>query len=249
MHYVALRKDSGKHVAALLLKNLASTHISTNMGHTPLHLACERYKTELVQVLLDSKAMPGSIDRNNNTALHALLLSPGRDTVAKDIVELLLNNGARVDTKNREGNDALLLACSKGFTKVVQVLLQAGSNPRVVNDLGNTIVHMCAMTGHSELLDMLLDLEVPFINLSNSDGDTPLHLAIKNNHAEVAAVLIRKGSSILSKNSAGKTPIDLVSQTEKNIFAVKHPDLVKLINASKPKIKVAEDDDIGCLVF
>ncbi|OMJ84820.1 hypothetical protein SteCoe_14008 [Stentor coeruleus] len=249
LHYVALRKDSGRPVALLLLKNLANTQISTNLGHTPLHLACERYKLELVQVLLEHKAIPGSMDRNNNTPLHVLLLSQGRDTVAREIVEVLIKGGARLDTKNCEGNDSLLLASSRGFTRVCQLLLQNGSNPRITNDFGNTVVHLSSAAGHSELVEMLLELEMPYINVTNADGDTPLHLAVKNNHAEVAAVLIKKGSSIATKNAAGKSPLDLVSQDEKSIFAVKHPELIKLISSRKPKSKVPEEEDIGCLIF
>ena len=249
LHYAALRKDSGKHVANILLKNLANPQITTTLGHTPLHLACERYKTELVQILIENKASPGSVDVNNNTPMHVLLLSPGRDTIAKEIVEILLRAGARSDIKNRDGNDALLLSCAKGYAKVCQLLLQSGSFPRVVNEEGNTVVHLCAKHGHSELMDMLLDLEIPYINVPNSEGDTPLHLAVKNNHTEVAAVLIRKGSSIATKNSAGKSPFSLISQDEKNIFAVKHPDLIKLVNSKRPKNKVREEEEIGCFIF
>ena len=250
LHYAALRKDSGKPVAELLLKHHANPQIPTHQGHTPLHLACERYKSALVQVLLENKVSPGCVDRDNNTPLHALLLSPGRDTVAKEIAEMLLHAGARVETKNKDGNDALLLACAKGFSKVCQLLIQGGSNLRVTNDLGNTVVHNCAMQGHSELIDMLLDLEIPYINVTNAEGDTPLHLAVKFNHAEAAAVLIRKGSSISARNASGRTPLDIVSNDEKNIFAVKHPDLIKLVNSRKPKNKVSEEDeDIGCSLF
>lgn len=249
LHYAALRKDSGKKVASLLLKSLANTQISTNLGHTALHLACERYKPELVHLLLENKASPTSVDRNNNTPLHMLLLSPGRDTIAREIVELLLKASGRPETKNRDGNDALLLACKQGYSKVCQLLMQSGGNPRTTNDQGNTLVHECAQAGHSELTDMLLDLEVPYINVTNIEGDTPLHLAVKNNHAEVAASLIRKGASILAKNKLNKSPVDLLSYDEKNIFAIKHPDLIKLLNSRKPKSKVSEEDEIGCLVF
>lgn len=249
LHYVALRKDSGKHVAALLLRHQAITQICTSLGHTPLHLACERYKAELVQILLDHKAIPGCVDQDNNSPLHVLLLSPGRDTVAKEILELLLRAGGRIEMRNKDGNDALLLACIRGYSKVCQVLIQNGSNLRVTNANGDTVVHCCAKAGHSELIDMLLDLEIPFINVPNAQGDTPLHLAVRNNHAEAATVLLRKGSSINMKNLAGKSPLDLLSNDEKNIFAIKHPDLVKLVNSRRPKNKPSEEEDILCKIF
>ena len=250
LHYTALRKDPGKQVAQLLLKHRANPQLPTIHGHTPLHLACERYKSALVQVLLEAKVSPGCVDRDNNTPLHALLLSPGRDTVAREIAELLLRAGARIETKNKDGNDALLLASAKGFSKVCQLLIAGGCNLRVTNDLGNTVAHNCAMQGHSELIDMLLDLEVPYINVTNVEGDTPLHLAVKFNHAEAAAVLIRKGSSIIARNASGKTPIDMVSNDEKNIFAIKHPDLIRLLNSRKPKNKAnEEEEEIGCGLF
>ncbi len=44
-----------------------------------------------------------------------------------DIVELLLNAGAKVNAKDKDGNTALVWALAKGHDDVVNLLQQAGA--------------------------------------------------------------------------------------------------------------------------
>ncbi|CAG9312429.1 unnamed protein product [Blepharisma stoltei] len=249
LHYVALRKDSGRQVAQLLLEHRANPNIATNSGHTALHLACERYKSELVEILCENGALPSALDIKHNTPLHILLLTPGRDTIARDIVEILLAHGARPGQKNSDGNDTLLLAAAQGYAKVIQFLLQHNQDPTVVNNFNNNIVHEAALHGHSELVEILLAIEVPFLNSKNIEGDTPLHIAVKNNHADVAVALLRKGASIQIKNNHGQTVNEIVSQEAKDVFAAKHPDLIRaLATRVKPQARKPEDDPAVCAI-
>lgn len=250
LHYAALRKDSGRAVAQILIENRANPNAITNSGHTPLHLACERYKTELVQILLENGALPSAVDARKNTPLHMLLLTPGRDTIAKEIIEILLAHGARPGLKNADGNDALLLSAGKGYSKVIQFLLQNNQDPNVTNNLNNTIVHEAAINGHCELVEVLLAIEIPFLNSRNIEGDTPLHMAVKLNHSEVAVALLRKGASIHIKNNAGLSIAELVSEEAKDVFTQKHPDLIRAL-AARNKVQAkrpAEEDTAGCMV-
>lgn len=57
-----------------------------------------------------------------------------------------------------------------------------------------------------------------------------MHLAAINNHPDVAITLIRKGASGHVKNGQGKVPYDFVSQSEKDIFEAKHPDIVRTLS-------------------
>lgn len=78
-----------------------------------------------------------------------------------------------------------------------------------------------------------------------------MHLAAINNRPDVAVTLIRKGASGHVKNSEGKTPYDLVAEDEKNIFAAKHPDIVRTLAMVRPKRAepAVEEDDAICRIF
>ena len=49
----------------------------------------------------------------------------------------------------------------------------------------------------------------PNVNLKNEQGDTPLHLAVANNHAKLVKALLKAGADISIKNEQGKTPGEL----------------------------------------
>ena len=47
------------------------------------------------------------------------------------------------------------------------------------------------------------------MNARNRDGGTPLHAAAFLGHADIAALLIRKGADINARNDKGETPLDV----------------------------------------
>jgi ankyrin repeat protein len=50
------------------------------------------------------------------------------------------------------------------------------------------------------------------LRATNSDGNTPLHLAAFMCHQEVVELLIEHGAEIDRKNNRGETPLDVVNQ-------------------------------------
>lgn len=51
---------------------------------------------------------------------------------------MLLESGAKVDTKNIDGETPLSLASRAGHTDVVKLLLEAGADVRSMNNYGQT---------------------------------------------------------------------------------------------------------------
>lgn len=71
-----------------------------------------------------------------------------------------MRNGNDPKTKNNEGNDGILLAAIRGYSRVATYLIQRGAvNPRTTNLLGNTIIHEASANGHSEIIELLLTLD------------------------------------------------------------------------------------------
>jgi len=83
----------------------ASVNEKTEGCNTALHLACSRGHRVIVRLLLDAGADPKELNSNANTALHlAVDCNGGFHGDIVDIVELLIRNGANVDSKNSLGN-------------------------------------------------------------------------------------------------------------------------------------------------
>jgi len=73
-----------------------------------------------------------------------------------EIVELLIERGARVDEKNRENATALYVAARSGRIECVRALLNHGANINTKQRNLRTPLHVSIMNGHYKVLDLML---------------------------------------------------------------------------------------------
>ena len=69
------------------------------------------------------------------------------------------------------------------------------------------------------VLDSLIEKGAD-VNATDDNGQTPLHLALHNEHPEMAKLLIKKGADVNAKNKWGDTPLHLV---------LDNPEIAKLL--------------------
>ncbi|OVA14137.1 zinc finger protein [Macleaya cordata] len=167
-----------------------------------------------------------------------------------EIVALLLENGADVNSRNYCGQTALMHACRYGHWEVVQTLLLFRSNVTRADYLsGRTALHFAAVNGHVRCIRLVVADFVPsaphevisshtnadgdqksnssnkfdqpalskFVNKAADGGITALHMAALNGyfdcvqllldiHANVSAVTFHYGTS-MDLIGAGSTPL------------------------------------------
>jgi len=75
----------------------------------------------------------------------------------KDIVQILLENGAKVDHQDEDGETALIKAAKSGRKGVVQILLENGANIDHTNNHGWTALMHAAISGEKDVVQLLLD--------------------------------------------------------------------------------------------
>ncbi len=92
---------------------------------------------------------------------------------------------------------------------IIQRLLAAGASveDRVL-PYGDTCLHLAARAGPTALA-AILDSSISahnYINSKNSNGETPLFMAIKKQDAKAARILLEKGARVDIQDNEGNTP-------------------------------------------
>lgn len=108
-----------------------------------------------------------------------------------EIVKELLKMGALATHRALDGRSPLLWACASGHREVVDLLLQCLPKTEVVNAMDNelrTALHHAAFQGHGDLVSFLVNYGVN-VQCKDKFGNTPLDLALQQEHTEVASEL------------------------------------------------------------
>lgn len=129
-----------------------TTECEDGISRTPLHTAASQGNPDSVKALLEfCSADPNLKDSEGNGAIHcalanrsdAALGTPDEDDVV-DTVRVLISHGADFNRGNGVGDTALHLAARNGFTKAVQVLVEAGCDTLLTDNNGLRAVDLLA---------------------------------------------------------------------------------------------------------
>ncbi|XP_052182913.1 ankyrin repeat-containing protein ITN1-like isoform X2 [Diospyros lotus] len=111
--------------------------------------------------------------------------------------ELLNNNEALARVLDKRRWSALHLAAANGYHEIVEVLVKANANMCLTLDGdGRNPLHLAAMEGHVSVLRVFFynnpHLIHELLNAIDGEGNTMLHLAVKNKKFEVVMLLLDK---------------------------------------------------------
>jgi ankyrin repeat protein len=158
------------------------------------------------------------------TLQQACSIEPNYSERQKQIVQLLISNGADVNAPPGEGygSTALQAACESGNEEIVDILLKQGAD---INAPAGPLAGMSALAatsycGHFDLVKKLLNLGAD-INQSGSEklGRNALSAAITSNHFEIFNYLVDKGFDLRGrggllalKTAIWKNNVEVVSR-------------------------------------
>jgi hypothetical protein len=162
----------------------------------------------------------------------------------RGIVKHLLDTGADIDSKNKDGRTPLSGAAMKGHEAVVKLLLEKGADIDSKDKVDRTPLLWAAMNGHEAVVKLLLENGAE-VDSKNKDGWTPLLWATENRHKAVVKLLLEKGANIDSKNKDGQTPLSRNPPTKKNPTAEKITLAKDRVPATERSIDDLEDLDPG----
>jgi hypothetical protein len=197
LQLIAAAGEGDEARVARLLRRGASVRATDERGRTPLIAAAYGNHVGSAEVLLAAGADANEKDR---TVQSAYLISTSEVGDDPDLLDLLLDNGADVNSRDSFNGSGLIRAADRGFPRIVRRLLQTDILVDHVNRLGWTALHEAIILGdggssYVRVVELLVDAGADVTLPSALDGITPLAHAQRLGHDEIARVLRAAGAT------------------------------------------------------
>jgi ankyrin repeat protein len=185
LHYAAQADDEGQ--CCTVLTNYGGRELVVlvdKLGRTACHEAAYYGKWQALSRMLENYQNIANVcDSNGASPLYVAAIRG-----LSDVARVLLRANADVNQADNSGRTPLMIAAHYGWPELCRLLLQHRSCEADCEDAhGRTAAHYAAAGGHYDCIVELGrrgDLHVP-----DSQGVTPLMLAVKNGHADTVAEL------------------------------------------------------------
>ncbi|XP_070602110.1 CARD- and ANK-domain containing inflammasome adapter protein-like [Erythrolamprus reginae] len=87
------------------------------------------------------------------------------------------------------------------------------SNVNAMNSANETLLHIAAAHGHTEIIDYLISKGAR-LEVKDNKGRTPLHRAAEKGHDQAVSRLLQAGANMYSLDQEGKTPLHLANRNQ-----------------------------------
>eukprot|EP00105_Crassostrea_gigas_P032335 XP_011455301.2 PREDICTED: uncharacterized protein LOC105347792 [Crassostrea gigas] len=207
----------------IIRKNRAESSRKDWGGFYPIHIVSLFHNYKMLERLIDVGFPVKTLSRTANrwTPLH---LAAGNDTHnyenrkqdearRKKTVQILLDNGADINSRTEDGRSPLYIACQNGHDSTVKLLLRNGADINSCNHDGTSPLYVAYQQGHDSTVKILLSNGADkIINLCTKDGASPLYTACQNGHDSTVELFLRNGADINLCKEDGASPLYIACQ-------------------------------------
>ncbi|RZC42084.1 Ankyrin repeat domain containing protein, partial [Asbolus verrucosus] len=193
---------------------------TTNLrGRTVLHMAAKEDAFDLVEFFLSKGASLEVVDNDGNTPLDDALFNRHFElfrTLTKNVEKFDVSKFNR-----RHKCYPLHVAATQKSLDLVEFLLKQHAKLDVVDDDGNTPLHLALQCDHKEVLELLLkhDIDNVAANITNKKGQNILHVAAsKDWDVEMWMKMLVEKVRIDVVDNDGNVPFDICFHRDKVNF-------------------------------
>ena len=199
--YLAVANDRADTAQALIEAGVDPNLAETNSLWTPLMKAVYKDDLKLSRLLLAAGADPEKRRLDGSTAL---LIAAAQ--TSPELIDLLLDAGARADVFDHKGVGVLRMAMSTTNLAAFTHFLERGVDPNLVPEGKWPVISGVAWNGQGDFLAALLAAGAD-PNRPTPDGQTPLYIAARRSQTNVIEQLLAAGADpALRQNEEGLTP-------------------------------------------
>ena len=201
--------------ALILLQNGADPNLPTILGLNCIHLSAmsisgKQSGLEITKLLVAYRANVN--DQKNSNRISPLHFAVAVNNIG--LMNVLMENGANVDGKDKFGYSPLHVAAINNHLTAAMVMVQKGASACLRDDLGMTIIHIAACRNLSDFLLYALSLNQAKLDERESTTyNTPLLKAVENGSDKCVEILLRAGASTDLLNRAGESVDRVVQKT------------------------------------
>jgi ankyrin repeat protein len=169
---------------------------------TPIMWAVEMGHGAIVRMLLmEPHVKANARDDKGNTILH-MAAAHGDEAMLK----MILSTGIiELNSKNTSSQTPLHVAAQQEHRLIVNTLLAA--DPNLKNIFGKTRLSVAVRKGDESIVNALLSTEKIDPNLKDESGETPLLIAIQEEHLMITKLLVERGADLEASDRDGYTPL------------------------------------------
>ena len=184
-----------------------------------IHRAVEKNDIEKVREILsaDSKVVSEKNDKdiNNNLPLPIHIAASYDEP---QIIELLVSNGADVNSRNQRKETPLHLAAACGSLNAAAALLKLSADVNATCKTGLTPLHT-ALNKPFEMAKLLIKYGAS-VNARDNGRQTPLHNAASLGNSDLMELLIKTGADAKAADQFNYNALHIIAmQPERTIFA------------------------------
>ena len=198
-------------VVKFLVEAGAGVCAMCNFGNTCPIFAAYHGHTETVRYLVGLKDV--DVNHKATDQWSALFCAVRRNH--PDVVKVLIDAGADIETRDEDSLTPLVYAGEKGNLLMVKMLLEAGADVRAADKDGCTCLLDAAIFGHTETVRYLVGLKEVDLDHKCDFGWTALFWAVHENHPDVVEVLIDAGADVEVRDKSALTPLVFASEKGK----------------------------------
>ncbi|XP_038072903.1 inversin-B-like isoform X2 [Patiria miniata] len=179
------------HVQAvkILLRYGAKPDACNREKQTAAHIAAWAERTDLLELLLRHGAKSYAADVNNITVISAASACHN-----PEVLRLILEQGQvepeYLDIADGDGLTPLMVACSKGGSEVMEMLIDFGATLDVTDKSGKTAVHHAIEHHHNDCVRALIETDPSLAAVTDAEGRNALHLATIEGDIELVQLVL-----------------------------------------------------------